>query len=1213
MERWRLAVHVLSIPHGLQYTKLSEIGAPLTLNSTITTFTLTTPDDRILSDKLEIYKCLSGAAVTSAAWMSRLSDEDLLWHIGRADELGDAVGDLYQANTESGYRSALAKVSGALQRLEENSDLSRFVRKYRKASDGTHFLDAFYAPLLLRIYAANQYYATSEVPSPIINLEKQFPVMAMWTAKVVGWGLLLHVVLGADFASSVVVFARDRGSYLFNNLAGPASEPVDESALLLRSKGMPAVFLRNLRLSVVTAQLCGASSVDKSGGDKRNDALALCDAVLRAEQDCLTRRCGVILRLKDLEAAREAVTAPSGLSDGDWAAFLAKWNNCVEVAFGIPVKKHLMDHFSLHDLWLLEMDILMHLSRSSALQLWVLGFLETTPLGDKVQFVQCLVQMVTLSLYLTSDASLMERALIDVLQCIYRECSPSDWADIAFRVSSVNGLVVTKENWYMHYKFPVVTLLSSMYNVIKALVMEVHALICPVPPSTASDSEASSEASFSENLPLVSPTQTARLLERIVVWVSMLSPAITSQYAPILADLEGGGRSYIDAGDIAEWEAQLASFHTNVEALLRMVVIAAGVEDRARKKLRFAWRKLKKDLVLLLRDQKKLLLPTLLRFATGERLEEAQSAFVTSISQDLARWDTVTEELVKYALPRETVILFNWLRFVKPALYMRLLTPQVLEQHQHNRASVWYALQPLQVCGDEEQAWLRDPTHWPLHPKFAGVPFILGLSNRVLLDDLTTCARAVQRALRGLGVLPTADVRDTFEILYAHYLSHREIIYKFVVTHLAKDDAERAQDLKAGNLEDYISKLERDLTKAEANEEGRRQLLESALVHAEALVAEASRSLGAFSSKYVPRCVLGFTYLQSMELFAKIVNMYHRGNPHLLSRTVEALHVDEYPLFCRNMLSLPFALLRDVLEGLRSEIPTRLWLRLVECMPCLGGVTLDSVHWQLHPRFGGMPLFWQMSHRYIEEHLTRVLALVSASTMTLETFTSMLDATQNLMQHVEKHGTFEDAFVLPRIASAVPFVAEATFDDANNEHSLLEMNELRAIQILKTSYKALKTDPGMVPAKQVNRMKRQVRSYQTLILPHLAKEEEKFMPVMLNRFTPAQWVIMQIHMFDLYGELLSDEYVVDLLSLAPARDQRLLLLHFLPFFVLRQREPTYFIHHSMWQRVAIVEAMKDVVQAAEFIRQKAPKLWMLCSKANLFAFLAEDEAAAKRK
>jgi hypothetical protein len=38
--------------------------------------------------------------------------------------------------------------------------------------------------------------------------------------------------------------------------------------------------------------------------------------------------------------------------------------------------------------------------------------------------------------------------------------------------------------------------------------------------------------------------------------------------------------------------------------------------------------------------------------------------------------------------------------------------------------------------------------------------------------------------------------------------------------------------------------------------------------------------------------------------------MYRRGNPHLLARTVEALREDEYELFCRNMLSLPYWLLK---------------------------------------------------------------------------------------------------------------------------------------------------------------------------------------------------------------------------------------------------------------------------------------------------------------
>ncbi len=47
--------------------------------------------------------------------------------------------------------------------------------------------------------------------------------------------------------------------------------------------------------------------------------------------------------------------------------------------------------------------------------------------------------------------------------------------------------------------------------------------------------------------------------------------------------------------------------------------------------------------------------------------------------------------------------------------------------------------------------------------------------------------------------------------------------------------------------------------------------------HAEALLAVATAALDAFAAKYVPRCVGGFSYAQSMQLFARIVQMYHTG------------------------------------------------------------------------------------------------------------------------------------------------------------------------------------------------------------------------------------------------------------------------------------------------------------------------------------------------
>lgn len=116
--------------------------------------------------------------------------------------------------------------------------------------------------------------------------------------------------------------------------------------------------------------------------------------------------------------------------------------------------------------------------------------------------------------------------------------------------------------------------------------------------------------------------------------------------------------------------------------------------------------------------------------------------------------------------------------------------------------------------------------------------------------------------------------------------------------------------------------------------------------------------------------------------------------------------------------------------------------------------------------------------------------------------------------------SFQDKLLFPRMACFAPTIAEAGFEDTNNEHSLLESNELRLITILKQCVKCLQTQPDVVPTKQVNRLKRQLRSYQTLILPHLNKEEEKYTPVLLHRFSPQQWQVLLFHFFELYGSMI---------------------------------------------------------------------------------------------
>lgn len=173
----------------------------------------------------------------------------------------------------------------------------------------------------------------------------------------------------------------------------------------------------------------------------------------------------------------------------------------VDAAFGQRVKLHLLEHLTLHQLWDMETHVMSALcsyrvrprrccltgarcpyglrDQGGALNVFVRGMLQHQTPADCERLVGALVEMVFLSGDV-GDALATEKALKDVLQvrtthgmkyvvcfllappqALYRECSPSDWAEVAFRVPSVHGLVITKDNWSMHYKFPAVALLSG--------------------------------------------------------------------------------------------------------------------------------------------------------------------------------------------------------------------------------------------------------------------------------------------------------------------------------------------------------------------------------------------------------------------------------------------------------------------------------------------------------------------------------------------------------------------------------------------------------------------------------------------------------------------------------------------------------------------------------------------------------------------------------
>ena len=71
-----------------------------------------------------------------------------------------------------------------------------------------------------------------------------FQMLNVWLNKILGWGLFGQV-LGPDFATELVVYYKDRGSYLFN--AGC----IGLDALPRHAKYLPGIFLRDQRFAVV--------------------------------------------------------------------------------------------------------------------------------------------------------------------------------------------------------------------------------------------------------------------------------------------------------------------------------------------------------------------------------------------------------------------------------------------------------------------------------------------------------------------------------------------------------------------------------------------------------------------------------------------------------------------------------------------------------------------------------------------------------------------------------------------------------------------------------------------------------------------------------------------------------------------------------------------------------------------------------------------------
>ncbi len=126
---------------------------------------------------------------------------------------------------------------------------------------------------------------------------------------------------------------------------------------------------------------------------------------------------------------------------------------------------------------------------------------------------------------------------------------------------------------------------------------------------------------------------------------------------------------------------------------------------------------------------------------------------------------------------------------------------------------------------------------------------------------------------------------------------------------------------------------------------------------------------------------------------------------------------------------------------------------------------------------------------------------------------------------------------------------------------------------------------------------------QTLILPHLNKEEERYLPVMLYRFSEQQLQSLHRHLFVLYGKLLDDRHIVTLLCLATPLERRRFVCEFLPNYISFKRrkilrpsggdaDPELFCPKADF----LIPKTWNLESVAEMCSRDRPKLWALLRK-----------------
>eukprot|EP01091_Cochliopodium_minus_P014975 TRINITY_DN5208_c1_g2_i1.p1 TRINITY_DN5208_c1_g2~~TRINITY_DN5208_c1_g2_i1.p1 ORF type:complete len:1324 (-),score=373.41 TRINITY_DN5208_c1_g2_i1:71-3619(-) len=747
----------------------------------------------------------------------------------------------------------------------------------------------------------------------------------------------------------------------------------------------------------------------------------------------------------------------------------------------------------------------------------------------------------------TNNLQLILNKIYNVAQSAQRNITVEEWSDVYSREPQLYSCIFFHKNWSYHYKSNGVVVWIMLF---KELQDGSKRII-----------EYSTKKPEKDIL-----NQIQNFIERVSTFLSFSQKRLK----PLLLEKLGW--------DLFEqWEFALKDLDNLLDVLLEQKTNYLQDQESGNKYSQFfrTFRKYRRVLNVLLISQRRSIIPILMLNLNDHELVELQVEFTedckkksVSLLVEMVAGASSDEKLMFMNNVRNTKYYLNWLNFFNKYLneYEKIVfndsVVDISEESvkKRNKMKKEYRAENHYRDSDDDEDTLKNiydefpeptndskyenrnmekkvsagdtPIMWRTEKRFFLLPLLLRLIDRIVIKTLEKFVDSITRCLKGLRGIEINDVQfyyDYFSKLVGSYQKNHQLISE----QIEKQKRIPLNEIPIEMIEKKIIKISL-LPKTE-----RREKLTELNRFLSKLYTETHDKMVVIEEKYT-QIFLNMNY-EDLCSMTKAVLIFHsrNNNYHFLSAISRHLsNQDESKAYYKCITLLSPTEMKKFVDCARLVMKPSQWQVFTSSSPPLSAIAIDKEHWITHPRYPIVALFLKLTHKWIEVELKEIMRLLRRKQRNV---TFLINKMLLFFSHLDKHTEIEDCIIQPAIQQKLPFVPK---EEWGVEHRVLEAQELGILSALRVTQSVYKNSTQAKTNKFLGRIRRQLISYQTHLFPHLKKEELRYIPHLLYKFSYNELKYMQNCILDSYESLFNEEWLMSLLDVSN-NDEKVLLLEFL--------------------------------------------------------------------